>query len=243
MNCTDNNEESRLHVVMATLIYPAILGAIIYDVFKLFILDVGKHPAPQLIVLIFALILLYVVDYTYTVVERPKKYSTCQFIGDLFIVISLFFAIKLVLAQIPIMDTNESFRSSFPQAPLVLSFPIFWLFITKILSVYWEVVEPPRDFNFWPFCGFSKATLSLYFCGSASDTDNDKHALKFFEVTSDLAFVIVYGLILWYGYKHEFIDTWLDGNHTTFVELLASFVLLDVATYLWHAWIENKTAP
>jgi uncharacterized membrane protein len=117
----------RKHKVMAELLYPAFLGALIYDAAK------KIEPANGLTlslagVLIVLLLLHYLMDYLYTITHRPADYSWWHFWLDAVIVLCLFFAVRGA------MDANSM--------PWGLP-PVAWLVVTKVAAVLWEFAEVP----------------------------------------------------------------------------------------------------
>jgi hypothetical protein len=116
----------RLHLVMSSLLYPAVLGTLIYAAFQKF----DERPAFFISaqgVLAFALLLHYVLDYVYTVVhERGSSYSLPKFLADFLIVICMFLATQEVLG----VRSNPS--------PLA---PVWWMCLTKVFALLWEFGE------------------------------------------------------------------------------------------------------
>lgn len=130
---------TRLHLAMTGLIYPAFLGAVIYEGLpKLLSLLTGSKISGSVGFLIIALIILYSYDFVYTVKDNPKGYGGTQFLSDLLIVLCLYFATKIVFSAFIPSDQNN-------QEPLFitdyLNTPVVWLFLTKLLSVFWEIYE------------------------------------------------------------------------------------------------------
>lgn len=122
----------QLQTVIGNLFYPAFLGNMSYVAAeKLF-----KHPefftlTASLIVL--ALILHYVMDWTYTtVLKKEQTYPLLKFLADAVIVVCLYVAMRLALQEDGVL-----FKDSWSW----LSQPVFWLLITKLCAVVWELTE------------------------------------------------------------------------------------------------------
>ena len=252
-------QKSQLRSVLIGLFYPAILGAVIYDVFKIFleifsrlefpnsVLDIFNNPSillgiqSQVLSFVFALILLYAVDFSYSDVETDndatsgERYRFTQFICDTIIVLSLFITTQLLLAAIPgSAATNES--SSIREVNTSATPVIFWMFITKLASVIWEIPKKEE----WGYVPISK-TLTLIFGKEVheEDKDNLELVLMHYKWGSDGLLALVYLLLFacaFFGHGHS----WLDGNHLVMLLILILCVLIDVATYFWCDKLEGK---
>ena len=157
MMCT--NDRNQLHVVLEQLFYPAILGSAIYAIFERLFSSESSFITIATGILVLALVVLYVADYAYTVVNVvPSKYSVVQFVTDMLIVLCFYLAVKAALGSF-------IFGASV----------VFWLFITKLLSVVWEISEVARNNHKW--------------------SSMDKY-----EVGSDAAFMVIYLVIAFWFY-------------------------------------------
>jgi hypothetical protein len=246
---SDCDKKGQLFSILTGLLYPAILGAVIYDAWKLFFLEVDKHPTFGSGALVIVLIALYVVDFSYAAVRHDSTYSGKKFLGDCTIVFSLFFAIKLVLAEVPCTNAEESLKRSFPRFAECFPFvsdSVFWLFMTKILSVFWEkqVAEETENKknnskitweNFHRlFSNVFKLSCLCYkphnkMVGGRS---YDQDGLDDYGVGTDAAFMYAYLLLMiGWGYMQGFGNSWLDGSHPYYVWGLVLVVFLDVLFY------------
>lgn len=254
-NC---DKKSQLFSILTGLLYPAILGAVVYDAWKLFFFEIDKHPDSGSVALVIALIALYVVDFSYTVVRPDWTYSWKKFFGDCFIVFSLFFAIKLVFAGIPVIGDKESFKKSFPrliERLPVVSDPIFWWFVTKAFSVYWEKQEAEKEakekfrinrqnfrrlFNnvFRLSCLCCKP-VNKKVCGQ----DYNDQDLNDYGMGTDAAFMFAYLLlIIGGGCIWGFGNSWLDGSHPHYVWGLVFVVSMDALLYWQYDRLDKGLA-
>lgn len=112
--------DERWCIVMNNLLYPAVLGTLIYTGFNEFsgLLLWGEQA-----LLALALFVLYVMDYAHSVGNGNKKiYSRGKFWADLVIVACLFIAGNAILGE-----------NLFPSVH-----PAWWLFGTKVAALWWE---------------------------------------------------------------------------------------------------------
>lgn len=141
-----DKKDSRWHIAMTVLLYPAFLGALMYEGFeKLVTLTEKNVTCPcATILLIAAMFILYVFDFIYTNVEKVE-YDGSNFLCDLIIVIFLYFSFKVAFLQIEIpcvekCDSNlKSTLSEYLQTPAI------WLLLTKLASVIWELTEREKN--------------------------------------------------------------------------------------------------
>ncbi|MGJ0535120.1 MAG: hypothetical protein ACR65W_17925 [Methylocystis sp.] len=123
---------TQLQVVIGSLFYPAFLGNMSYVAAeKLFKTPGFFDLTTSLIVL--ALIFHYVMDWTYTIVlKKEQPYTPLKFLADSVIVVCLYVAMRLALAEEGVL---------FKEGWSWLSQPVFWLLITKFSAVVWELAE------------------------------------------------------------------------------------------------------
>lgn len=255
---TKKTKNNRLYVVLIALFYPAILGAVIYDVFKFIfglfkdhgvlgiIPEIVRHPAlltglhAQALILVAALILLYIMDFAYTIVEVDEEevgesgkdeYHTVQFCCDTIIIISLFIATQLVFSAIPVFNHHENAWESFTDGRWIL----FFLFITKLCSVYWELPDDEWKSPHW------RDVLELLVHNRANSKKAGELILGHYEWLSDGLLGVIYFIVLLIGIVGSH-SAWLDGNHSWFVSILVFLVLFDVWTYYKHSKMEKAIA-
>ncbi len=226
--------KGHLFTILTSLLYPAILGAVIYDVFKIIMEHGLAGIIGQTLFLVFALVMLYVVDFSYTVVEVDddvmeekevnKIYHLGMFLCDFIIVISLFIATKLLISAID--------APHFPENPKMSTNIAFWvifcLCITKLFSVFWEI---PKK-KYWHLPSLPDA-LKLLFLRDASNVETGRLILVHYDWFSDALLMCVYLLFLGCAYFNSG-NLWLDGNYHLVVFFLGLFVLFDFWTYIWH---------
>ncbi|BAV33647.1 hypothetical protein SCL_1336 [Sulfuricaulis limicola] len=107
-------------VVMNNLLYPAVLGTLIYTGFNEFS---GHAIWGEQAFLALALFVLYVMDYAHSVSEGNRKaYTSGRFLADLVIVACLFIAGNAILGE-----------NLFPAVH-----PAWWLLGTKLAALWWE---------------------------------------------------------------------------------------------------------
>ena len=139
-------KDSRWYIVMTGLLYPAFLGALMYEGFeKLVALPAKDVACPCATIFLIAVMLaLFIFDYVYTYVCKTN-YDGRKFLCDLVIIIFLYFSFKVAFLKIelPYVEMHASFRNS--TLPEQLQWPAIWLFLTKLASVIWEYSE--RDKN------------------------------------------------------------------------------------------------
>jgi hypothetical protein len=117
-------------VVMNNLLYPAVLGTLIYTGFNEFS---GHAIWGEEALLALALFVLYVMDYAHSVSEGNRKtYTPGKFLADLVIVACLFIAGNAILGE-----------NLFPAVH-----PAWWLLGTKVAALWWECWEHLR--GKWP---------------------------------------------------------------------------------------------
>lgn len=127
MEMTSN---SRWHMVMSGLLYPAFLGNLTYAAFEDFLKPTAFFATASGI-LVAVLVVHYVFDFAYTVANKGGvDYGFGQFLFDLAIVVCLYFAIRVALK----LHDNETLESG-------LATPALWMFLTKAFAVAWEVYE------------------------------------------------------------------------------------------------------
>jgi hypothetical protein len=137
-----SSEKSRYHAVMTALLYPAILGALIYEGLAILGIQINNglftdsHTVPFLLnlLLIVALIILYIYDFVYTVWDDEEGgYGKLKFTFDLLIVMCLYSAIKVTFNTTGVHINKEDIKfTGFFNNPLV------WLIGTKVLATAWE---------------------------------------------------------------------------------------------------------
>lgn len=122
--------DARWCVVMNNLLYPAVLGTLIYTGFNyLSSPALGVEEA----LLMLALFVLYIMDYAHSVSDGNRKtYTRDKFWWDLTIVACLFFAGNAILGN-----------NIFPAIH-----PAWWLLATKTAAVLWENLGHTTDK--WP---------------------------------------------------------------------------------------------
>jgi hypothetical protein len=250
--------KSQLRSVLIGLFYPAILGAVIYDVFKILLeifgrvgffnalLDLLQHPSlllgiqSQVLFFVFALILLYAVDFSYSDVETDdeavpgERYRFSQFICDMIIVVSLFITTQLLLAAIP-GPTGANESSQMREVNTSATPVISWMFITKLASVIWELPGKGE----WKYIPISEAITLI-----RKEVRNDeKHKLELvlmhYKWGSDGFLGLVYLSLGACAYFNNG-NSWLDGNHFSKILILTLAVLFDVGTYYGCDKLEKK---
>jgi hypothetical protein len=91
---------TRPQLVIVSLFYPALLGNMSYAAAeKLFNEPENFNWTSRFVVV--ALLVHFVFDWVYTVVEQEKRYSIAQFVSDSGIVVCLYVALRLVLDDNP----------------------------------------------------------------------------------------------------------------------------------------------
>ena len=146
---------------LSNLLYPAILGAFVYEIFSVSLPTTNVPGAEQTVnveQIIFqsVVLMLFAMDYLYTIIDEDEnKYSWLQFAVDCAIVGCLFLAFK-------------ASELAVAQRPDWLHEPVWWMFLTKLLSVVWEA---------------SKTRTEGYV------------AFKRFEVRSDALFLVAYAVV------------------------------------------------
>jgi len=128
---TLNQAPRRWHLVMVNLLYPAILGALIYSFAEE--LSRGElhvaEPDPWLALL---LLILFALDYAHTFgTSDPKIYGPVQFTLDFVIVFCLFFAGRSLLKISPCI--------SWLNHPWLL---LAFLALAKAVALIWEDERP-----------------------------------------------------------------------------------------------------
>jgi hypothetical protein len=162
---------TRPQLVVANLLYPAFLGNMVYEAANKLFDTPGSFSWPARFV-VLALLVHFVLDWVYTVVEvdpdaAPQGgYKFAQAVCDLFLVLCLYVAVRLALDKPPIV---------FGGIRPILD-PVFWLVVAKVVAVAWEAREiddwrAPRS---WP-------------------------PLKQLELGLDGGFALLYLLLLWFG--------------------------------------------
>lgn len=121
---------SRWHVVMSGLLYPAFLGNLTYAAFEDFLKPAAFFTTASGI-LVAVLVVHYVFDFAYTVANKGgTDYGVGQFLFDLAIVVCLYLAIRVAL-KLHDSESLEPWHAT----------PALWMFLTKALAVAWEVYE------------------------------------------------------------------------------------------------------
>jgi len=143
---SNNKEKTRLNIVMTGLIYPAILGAMIYEgLAELLswlqrIIAIGFCQASSATgFLIVALFVLYTFDYLYTCID-DTGYDGGNFVCDLTIVVLLYLTIK-----IGFHPNQYEADKPLQELPAFLYTPAIPLFLTKVVSVLWEYIDGKKD--------------------------------------------------------------------------------------------------
>ncbi|MCR4345890.1 MAG: hypothetical protein NUV55_01600 [Sulfuricaulis sp.] len=112
--------DARWCVVMNNLLYPAVLGTLIYTGFNEFS---DRTIWGEEALLALALFILYVMDYAHSVSDGNRKsYTHGKFWADLVIVSCLFLAGNAILGE-----------NIFPSIH-----PAWWLLGTKAAAIWWE---------------------------------------------------------------------------------------------------------
>jgi len=127
---------TRKQLVVGSLFYPAFLSNMTYlAADKLFDAPAFYDWATALIVV--ALLLHFVADWLYTMTDVDPKngYAWLQFTSDLVIVLCLYFALRFIFFPKPLLTDAW---------PGWLREPVFWLLLTKLLAVAWEVSDVER---------------------------------------------------------------------------------------------------
>lgn len=119
---------ARLHQIMYTMVYPAVLGSFLYTFWD----KTAKgrfewsDPLPWLIGLLF--IALLTLDYVYSLAAAiVARYSLVKFVLDLLIVVLLYLTLQAL------------FKEKVEVVDKVL--PWVWLFLIKLLAVAWELAD------------------------------------------------------------------------------------------------------
>jgi hypothetical protein len=126
-------ENQRLHLVISSLLYPAFLGAMMYQAAeKLFKCPDFYDTLKRVIVI--ALIIHYVLDWAYTVINKgdEEPYPWKKFLSDLGIVVCLYIAFRLFLE-----DEDNLLSSDWA----LFKTPVYFLFLTKLFALVWEYLE------------------------------------------------------------------------------------------------------
>lgn len=122
--------DARWCVVMNNLLYPAVLGTLIYTGFDYLVYEALQGQEALLALALFA---LYVMDYSYSVSDGNRKtYTRDKFWSDLVIVAFLFLAGNAILGNNVFPDVH----------------PAWWLLGTKTAAVLWENLDHKTDK--WP---------------------------------------------------------------------------------------------
>lgn len=128
-----NENKAIGHPILTGLIYPAILGALMYDWLKS--IYCAESLFSERNFLILSLLVHYTMDFVYTFQGKAREgYTFFKFLLDFLVVIFLYFAIH------PFLDTKDV-------SPITLSMlgsVGMWLFITKICALLWEFSEIER---------------------------------------------------------------------------------------------------
>lgn len=126
---------SRLHLVVASLLYPAFLGNMLYLAIEK--LDVRAALSASGLLVIF-LLMHYVFDYVYTVINDEKNdYDLPAFICDLLIVIFLYLSLKTAVDAYVLVNTLDTTVG--PIASEILFLPALWLALEKTAAFFWEL--------------------------------------------------------------------------------------------------------
>lgn len=124
--CRSGSGDARPYWINMGLFYPAILGALIYEIGpSLYSLPWTWGPAR---ILVFVMLLHYALDYAYSADDRSKaEYSWCKFPFDFALVWLLYAAVRTANASI--LEPSS-----------VVS--VCWLLLlTKICAFAWELVS------------------------------------------------------------------------------------------------------
>jgi hypothetical protein len=117
----------RLFTIMHTLLYPGVLGSLMYALPDN-IASGRVHYSPEQTGLACALFAMFVMDYAHSVLkENEAAYSYGTFVADLFIVIFLFLAGQRILGTAIFAHVH----------------PAWWLCAMKLASVGWEWLKHP----------------------------------------------------------------------------------------------------
>ena len=137
------NNTSRWHLVIASLLYPAFLGNMLY----LAIEESAKFDIRATYsstgLLIAILLIHYVLDYVYTVInDKRNDYDPFAFICDFLIVVFLYLGVKAAVAA------HVAANGQPPSATADMLFlPALWLSLEKIAAVSWELRRAFKDTN------------------------------------------------------------------------------------------------
>ncbi|HEY4956298.1 MAG TPA: hypothetical protein VII31_00665 [Caldimonas sp.] len=125
--------DPRWHEVMTGLLYPAVLGAILFTFFDRLTSRDLALPEPTLVAAL-ALLVLFTFDYAHTMsCSVSENYGPGEFACDTVILCLLFLAGKQLVG------------AAAPHAPSWLSTPLWELMaLTKAASVVWEVVRTAK---------------------------------------------------------------------------------------------------
>lgn len=184
----DEPAPSRWHVVMASLLYPAFLGNMIYFAVDTAQKTPGFYGRFANTLLILALLLHYVLDYAYTVIDRGHEYPPFKFLADCGIVLCLYAALLVALEQ-----AGERY------APLPEWFrqPVGWMLATKCLALAWEAWSAAcrrsvaQTLALRMDGGFALAYLTLAWAGSAwLSAAGARIALAFVVLADAVGYVI-----------------------------------------------------
>ncbi|MBM3486415.1 MAG: hypothetical protein FJX67_07245 [Alphaproteobacteria bacterium] len=126
--------ESRWHVVLANLIYPAFLGNLVYLAFE----DIFRdhrflfEPAGLLVIV---LVVHYVFDFAYTVIEvSARRNGAFEFAAGLVIVFALYMSVRTAL-QLHGPDAD---------AAAIVAAVTWWVWIMKTGAVSIEIADGYR---------------------------------------------------------------------------------------------------
>jgi len=118
--------------VIDSLLYPAFLGNMSYVALEKLFNSPSAFSAASAS-LVVALLLHYVMDWAYNVSNATDApYYHLKFLADCVIVVCLYVAVRLSL---------QDNLALFQNACAALKQPAFWLVLTKVCAVLWEVVE------------------------------------------------------------------------------------------------------
>lgn len=149
---------SRWNLVITGLLYPAFLGNLVYLAFEK---NLELNPATFLSfagLLVASLLLHYVLDYVYTVEERPD-YGASAFVFDLLIVFFLYLGVKAAIAS------HELSVTSSQAVPSDIFFKLaLWFGFSKLSALAWELHRAWVDSN-----GFSARLKKISVLALATD--------------------------------------------------------------------------
>ncbi|HEY1092547.1 MAG TPA: hypothetical protein VGE47_15735 [Burkholderiaceae bacterium] len=132
--CQPAAASSRWFLLMANLLYPALLGTLIYNATAEGNVPWVKdwHRFSWLDLLRLCVLAHFCVDYVYTVVsERGRQYDFfSSFLPDFLILICLWWAARSINATLnpPLLNASWSTAN-----------PLLWLCLGKLLAVAWEL--------------------------------------------------------------------------------------------------------